>query len=66
MATERELTQAKARRMTREELAAELLRCSRAIKQAVTPADRRRWHKRHDIMEAELLTRLGPNRKPEP
>ena len=66
MATEMELTRAKARRMSRESLAAEVLRCKDWTKHASRPRDRKRWKQRHDIMHAELLTRIGPDRKPEP
>ena len=58
MASERDLTMAKARQMTREALAAELLRCKDGIQVAANQAAKRRFKMRFEIMEQELLDRL--------
>lgn len=59
MSTEIELTEAKARAMTRPELLEEISRIGRAIEQCTDPKQKRRWNQRCEIMQEALSRNIS-------
>jgi predicted RNA-binding protein with PIN domain len=59
MNIEERLIQDKAERLSAEQLLEEMERCQRGVRVAATPAARKRFEARHNIMSREWAKRLG-------
>lgn len=59
MNIEERLIQDKAERLTADQLLEEMDRCQRGVRVAATPAARKRFESRHNIMSREWVKRMG-------